>query len=151
MRNGAGEGLEWEGHESKLKGIKRKQIRDKNTKYSPHQFACMSLNSLQHRWTPLVVICVECRRYAARWLCDDCEEVYCVGCYASVHRHGSKVIKGEHQVYPSSIYWAFGLLPVTPTCKLILNDNRLSTTQPTYIIHWVTNTRHVCGSYELAI
>lgn len=43
------------------------------------------------RWTNLVVICVECRRYAARWLCDDCEEVYCVGCYASVHRHGTKV------------------------------------------------------------
>ncbi|CAN0547541.1 unnamed protein product, partial [Ectocarpus sp. 8 AP-2014] len=42
-------------------------------------------------WTPLVVTCVECRRYAARWLCDDCEEVYCVGCYAFVHRHGTKV------------------------------------------------------------
>ena len=38
-----------------------------------------------------MVICVECRRYAARWLCDDCEEVYCVGCYAFVHRHGTKV------------------------------------------------------------
>lgn len=46
---------------------------------------------LRSRWTPLVVICVECRRYAARWLCDNCEEVYCVGCYASVHMHGAKV------------------------------------------------------------
>lgn len=38
-----------------------------------------------------MVMCVECRRYAARWLCDDCEEVYCVSCYARVHQHGTKV------------------------------------------------------------
>eukprot|EP00752_Nemacystus_decipiens_P002143 g2042.t1 len=51
-----------------------------------------------HRWRPLVVICIECRRYAARWLCDDCEEVYCVGCYASVHRHGTKVKHGAEKL-----------------------------------------------------
>ncbi|CAN0204466.1 unnamed protein product, partial [Discosporangium mesarthrocarpum] len=48
-------------------------------------------NRGDHRWTPLVVMCVECTRYAARWLCDDCEEVYCSTCYSSVHSHGSKV------------------------------------------------------------
>ncbi|CAM9227337.1 unnamed protein product, partial [Laminaria digitata] len=49
-------------------------------------------------WTPLVVICVECRRFAARWLCDDCEDVYCVACYTSVHQHGTRVYHGAEKL-----------------------------------------------------
>ncbi|CAN0081825.1 unnamed protein product [Scytosiphon promiscuus] len=64
-----------------------------------------------HRWTSLVVICVECRRYAARWLCDDCEEVYCVGCYASVHRHGTKVKHGAEKLpyYTADLHMEYAM------------------------------------------
>lgn len=73
------------------------------------QCLCLATNGTaaartRHRWTNLVVICVECRRYAARWLCDDCEEVYCVGCYAFVHRHGTKVIgPGTGEMHPCDL------------------------------------------------
>ncbi|CAM9276018.1 unnamed protein product [Ectocarpus sp. 12 AP-2014] len=62
-------------------------------------------------WTPLVVTCVECRRYAARWLCDDCEEVYCVGCYAFVHRHGAKVNHGAEKLpyYPAGLHMEYAM------------------------------------------
>ncbi|CAN0094235.1 unnamed protein product, partial [Sphacelaria rigidula] len=56
------------------------------------------LEGWNHRWTPLVLTCVECRRHAARWLCDDCEEAYCTGCYASVHRHGSRMMHGAEKL-----------------------------------------------------
>ncbi|CAB1111112.1 unnamed protein product [Ectocarpus sp. CCAP 1310/34] len=65
----------------------------------------------QEGWTPLVVTCVECRRYAARWLCDDCEEVYCVGCYAFVHKHGTKVNHGAEKLpyYPASLHMEYAM------------------------------------------
>ncbi|CAM9991018.1 unnamed protein product, partial [Ectocarpus sp. 12 AP-2014] len=49
--------------------------------------------------------------YAARWLCDDCEEVYCVGCYAFVHRHGTKVNHGAEKLpyYPASLHMEYAM------------------------------------------
>ncbi|CAM9489971.1 unnamed protein product, partial [Chrysoparadoxa australica] len=42
-----------------------------------------------HAWSPLVVMCIECKRYAARWLCKTCDDVFCTGCFTRLHRHGT--------------------------------------------------------------
>ncbi|CAM9563321.1 unnamed protein product, partial [Choristocarpus tenellus] len=68
-------------------------------------------NRADHRWSPLVVMCVECKRYAARWLCDECEEVYCHSCYSFIHSHGTKIRHGAERLpyYTADMHMNYGL------------------------------------------
>ena len=55
----------------------------------------------EHNWSWLVQPCVECKSYAARWRCEDCEDVYCTACYSKVHKRGSRV---NHRCEPLTYY-----------------------------------------------
>ena len=55
----------------------------------------------KHNWSWLVQCCVECRSYAARWRCEDCQDVYCTGCFSNVHKRGTRV---NHKCEPLTYY-----------------------------------------------
>jgi hypothetical protein len=44
-----------------------------------------------HKWAWMVVSCVECQDYAARWRCNECDDLYCTECFSKVHSKGTKV------------------------------------------------------------
>lgn len=45
----------------------------------------------RHMFESIVMNCIECERFAARWRCLDCSELYCTGCFAKVHSRGKKL------------------------------------------------------------
>ena len=44
-----------------------------------------------HKWAWMVVACVECQDFAARWRCNECDDLYCTECFSKVHSKGTKV------------------------------------------------------------
>jgi hypothetical protein len=54
-----------------------------------------------HNWSWLVQCCVECRSYAARWRCEECQDVYCTACFSDVHKRGTRV---SHKCEPLTYY-----------------------------------------------
>ncbi|CAN0318749.1 unnamed protein product, partial [Phaeothamnion confervicola] len=54
-----------------------------------------------HKSKALVVPCVSCKSYAARWRCDDCADVFCRRCFAALHAHGNSQL---HSVEPLPYY-----------------------------------------------
>jgi len=48
------------------------------------------LNSKIHRPAWLVVPCVECKGLAARWRCEQCNDIFCRACFDFIHARGLK-------------------------------------------------------------
>jgi hypothetical protein len=48
------------------------------------------LNSKMHRPRWLVVPCVECKGLAARWRCEQCNDIFCRSCFDFIHARGLK-------------------------------------------------------------
>jgi len=55
----------------------------------------------KHNWSWKVQPCVECKDFAARWRCEECQDVYCTACFSKVHKRGSRV---NHKCEPLSYY-----------------------------------------------
>jgi hypothetical protein len=59
----------------------------------------------KHRFEDLVMNCVECEMYAARWRCVDCHDLYCTNCFSKVHARGKKL---RHR-YEALRYYTAGM------------------------------------------
>lgn len=44
----------------------------------------------QHRYQPLVVMCVECNARVAQWDCETCQDAYCKRCLSAFHAKGQR-------------------------------------------------------------
>jgi len=55
----------------------------------------------EHLASWLVVQCVECKQNAAQWRCLDCNDVFCLKCCDSIHRHGNRL---DHKFQRLSYY-----------------------------------------------
>ncbi|KAG7389918.1 hypothetical protein PHYPSEUDO_009176 [Phytophthora pseudosyringae] len=65
--------------------IHRKLPTTQDSKVVEKQFA-----GSQHKFQPLVVMCVECSNRVAQWSCETCLDVFCKRCMGSYHAKGQR-------------------------------------------------------------
>lgn len=46
---------------------------------------------MRHKFDNIVMNCAECERYAARWRCLDCDELFCTKCFGHTHSRGKRI------------------------------------------------------------
>lgn len=64
--------------------------RTSSTSYCDTCFHNSHGNKRQHNALWLVVPCVECQRFAARWRCESCRDNFCSTCFQILHKRGAR-------------------------------------------------------------
>lgn len=60
------------------------------------------LDISQHRYEPLVIMCVECNARVAQWDCGTCQDEYCKRCLSAFHAKGQR----QHHRYSRLSYFS---------------------------------------------